>query len=461
MDGRLLNYTAIAGQVYLDDEDGRPTASVFSVSYFKDGDKQHANRAITFLFNGGPGSTAVWLHLGAFGPKRIPMGNKPAAPAGPPYKLVANTETLLWQSDLVFVDPVGTGYSRALGEAKDQDYWGVDEDAASMADFIRAYLTEHKRWNSPEFLVGESYGTIRVSLLLRELQLKRLNNVAFNGAILISPATDVRTFLSGDSANELPYVTNLPTYAATAYYHKALPEKPDSFENFIRGAQEFAATEYLVALFRGDSLPPKRADEIAQRLHHFTGLGVKYLRRSRLRIDSGRFRKELLRKRGKTIAAHDTRFLGTDPDAAGEAVECDPFLPSTSSNFVAVINSYLLEELNVDMPGDYRVFSMEAREAWKRPKDGMGVFSGFLNTTPYLARATRANNGFRIFLASGFHDLTTTFSGARYIVDHSGIDNRQVTIKNYEGGHMMYLHDPSRERLSADIVAFMEATLGS
>ena len=455
LDRRELKYTAVAGEIFLKDDHGKLTASVFSISYFKDADQPN-RRPILFLFNGGPGSTAVWLHVAAFGPKRIALPEKPVVPSGPPFNLEPNLETLLWHCDLVFIDPIGTGYSRALGEARDEDFWGVDEDAESMAQFIRRYLTHHKRWNSPKFLAGESYATIRVSLLIRELHLKLLNNVAFNGVIFISTGTDVRVFLPADSGNELPFITNLPTYAATAYYHDALQDRPDDFKRFIREAESFAATDYLVALFQGHSISPERKREVAKRLSYFTGLSVEYLQRTNLRIDRRRFQKQLLRDRGQTIAAHDTRFIGRDPDSVGEFVEYDPFLPVTGGVLVSAVNAYLTDELQVDMSGPYKVFSVQANKTWKRPKDGAKVFSGFLNTTRYPAQAAANNAHFRIFVASGYHDLTTTFFGAKHIFHQSGINPRQVTLKNYEGGHMMYLHPQSRKQLSSDIAEFLK-----
>ncbi|PWT92805.1 MAG: peptidase S10, partial [Acidobacteria bacterium] len=241
----LLNYTTVAGEIILSDAEGTQQASIFSISYTLDGVTNVADRPLTFVFNGGPGSSAVWLHLGGLGPKRINFPEDPVMAGGPPYQLVDNPNTILRFTDLVFVDPVGTGYSHALGKKKDSDYWGVDEDGDSIAEFIRRYLTKNKRWNSPLFLAGESYGTIRSSVLVGNLQLKLLDSVTLNGVILISSAIDVRTFAEAGSGNELHYVTNLPTYAATAYYHNVLPEKPADFDKFLQDVRTFASTEYL------------------------------------------------------------------------------------------------------------------------------------------------------------------------------------------------------------------------
>ncbi|MEW6363285.1 MAG: peptidase S10 [Acidobacteriota bacterium] len=451
-----MSYTAIAGETILEDREGAQEACIFTISYIKEGVDRPETRPITFLFNGGPGSSAVWLHLGAFGPRRIALAGEPGNPGAPPYQLADNPHSLLRYSDLVFIDPIGTGYSRALGNRKDGDYWGVDEDSAVLARFIKTYLTAKRRWNSPKYLAGESYGTIRASLLIRDLELNLLESVAFNGAILLSLALDVRTFLFGEPGNELPYVIDLPTYAATASYHRALPEQPSDIDAFLHEAQDFASSEYLAALFKGDSLPADQRRAIAEKLHRFTGLSTDYLMRSHLRVDQGRFLKELLRNRGQVLAGHDTRYTGKDPDDVGERVEDDPFLLGIGGPFVAMINNYLATELEVKITEPYKVFSMEAAQGWKRAGDSSHAFAGFLNTTPYLAEAAATNKDFRIFVASGIHDLTTAYYGTQYVLDHSGISKSQVTLKNYFGGHMMYLHLPTLQQMSMDIGAFMK-----
>lgn len=453
--GKSLRYRAVAGETFLKDDQGVPKASVFSISYLLDGVDAPSQRPLTFLFNGGPGSTATWLHLGAFGPNRLDLGPDPLDAGGPPYPLRPNSHSLLDVSDLVFVDPIGTGYSHALGKGKDSDYWGVDEDSASMAEFIRAYLTRQRRWSSPKYLAGESYGTTRASLLVRDLSLDVLDSVALNGVILLSTALDVRIFLSGAPGNDLAYATGLPTYAATAYYHDQLPEKPANLEAFLAEAREFAATEYLTALFRGDALSAADTVAVAAKLHRFTGLSEPYLRRSHLRVPVDHFLKELLRERGEVLAIHDTRFRGKDPDEAGELVSWDPFLFGIAGPFVTAINGYLTDDLKVEMGESYEVFAEGAGGVWKRPANQQRAFSGFLNTTEYLAQAAAANRDFRIFVASGYHDLTTTFYGVEHTFNHSGVPRDRITLKNYFGGHMMYLHEASLAALSADIRAFV------
>jgi carboxypeptidase C (cathepsin A) len=453
--GKALHYRAVAGETLLKDGKGTPKASVFSTSYLLDGVDDPSRRPITFFFNGGPGSSSAWLHLGAFGPVRLDLGPDPLNAGSPPYPLRPNPYSLLDVTDLVFVDPIGTGYSRALGDGKASDYWGVDEDSASMAEFIRSYLTRNRRWSSPKYLAGESYGTTRVSLLVRDLSLDLLDSVQFNGVILLSTALDVRIFLSGAPSNDIAYVTGLPTYAATAYYHNQLPEKPADFEAFLAEARQFAGNEYLTALFRGDSLTEAETASVAAKLHHFTGLSEAYLRRSHLRVPANHFVKELLRDRGEILGEHDTRFRGKDPDEAGERVAWDPFVFGIAGPFVTAINSYLTDDLKVDMGQPYEVFAEQAGALWKRPGDQQGLFSGFLDTTGYLAQAAATNKDFRIFSASGYYDLTTTFYGVEYTFNHSGIPRDRITLKDYPGGHMMYLREESLAALSADIRAFI------
>jgi carboxypeptidase C (cathepsin A) len=450
-----LSYTAIAGETVLLGQDGAPEASFFSIAYVKEGVVSPDARPVTFLFNGGPGSSSAWLHLGAFGPRRLVLSDDPVIPGAPPYLLVDNTDTLLRYTDLVFVDPIGTGYSHALGKAKDKDYWGVDEDSAIIAKFIRAYITANKRWNSPKYLAGESYGTIRACVLVRDLELKLLDSLNLNGVILLSVALDPRTFMPGGPGNELPYVTNLPTYAATAHFHNMLPQPQADLDAFLRRVEDFASSEYLAALFKGDALPADQQEAIAEKLHQFTGLSIDYLKRTHLRIDEVRFRKELLRSRGLVMAIYDTRYTGKDLDEAGEQVQFDPFFLGIAGPFVAAMNNYLTAELNVKIDQPYVVFSEEAAGGWKRARDGNFVFAGFLNMMPYLAQAAATNKDFHVFAASGLYDLTTAYYGTQYIFNQSGINKERLTLKTYAGGHMMYTYLPSLRQLTSDIAAFM------
>ena len=448
--GQTLGYQAVAGETFLRDADGKPEASVFSIAYFLDGnDGKAGQRPITFLFNGGPGSTATWLHLGAFGPERLVLedGRNPGAP---PYTLGPNPYTLLPSTDMVFVDPIGTGYSHALGEHKDSDYWGVDTDASSLARFIRDYLTAHKRWASPKYLAGESYGTTRCAMLVGALQLDPLNSTALNGVILLSSALDVQAFMENPPGNDLIYVALLPTYTAIARYHDKIPADPDGLDALLDSSRTFASGDYLTALFAGDTLSDEQRQQIAAKLHSFTGLSEDYLLRSNLRVPYEHFAKELLRDQGKVLGIHDGRYLGKDPDDAGASVEWDPFVLSIAGPFATVMNDYLTGELGADFGRPYQVFNLGIPATWKRPQ-GERWTDGYLNVVDNLSAAAATNKDFHVFVAAGIHDLVTSFFGAEYTFNHSGIPKDQLTVQDYFGGHMMYLHDDSLEKLSTDI----------
>ncbi|UCH97403.1 MAG: peptidase S10, partial [Candidatus Aminicenantes bacterium] len=336
---KTLDYTTHAGETYIKDKKGNPCAAIFSIAYLKDGVKDPAHRPISFVFNGGPGSSSVWLHMGLLGPMRINVPSDGTDAGAPPYRVEQNPFSLLSDTDLVFIDPVGTGYSRALGKSANKDFWGVDRDASSIAEFIRLFITKFKRWNSPKYIIAESYGSIRAALLVGELQ-RYYTGIALNGVMLISPALDTKTFLF-TAGNELPFVTYLPSYAAAAWYHDKLPRKPDDFKAFLQEVRDFAANEYLVALFQGDSLDEEKKSYIINKLHQYTGLDKIYLGRTNLRIDSSRFLKELLRDRGLVIGRADCRYLGKDPDDAGEFTVIDPETSGVDGAFTASVNDYL------------------------------------------------------------------------------------------------------------------------
>jgi len=449
--GKPLAYQALAAETVLRDDDGKPEASIFSISYFLEGAEDASQRPITFLFNGGPGSSAAWLHLAAFGPLRLKLDDA-TQPGAPPYELAANPSTLLPATDMVFVDPIGTGFSHALGEHEDSEYWSVDGDGSVLARFIRAYLTEHRRWASPKYLLGESYGTVRVASLVEHLQLDVLDSTALNGVILISSSLG-RDIVGRAASTDLTYVATLPTYAAVAHYHHRLPRPPDGpedLETLLSEARAFAAGDYLTALFEGDSLPAARRREIAAKLHHFTGLSEEYLLRSDLRVPSDHFVKELLRNEGIVLGVHDARFEGKDPDAAGAEVEWDPFLLSIAGPFVTAMNTYLEGDLAADFGRPYSLFNLQVAAGWKRPQQARWG-AGPVDYTEALAIAAATNRDFRIFVASGEYDLATTFFGTEYSFDHSGIPKDRITLRNYPSGHMIYLNVPSLTAMSVDI----------
>jgi carboxypeptidase C (cathepsin A) len=449
-----LAYTATAEEIQLKDGDGKPTASYFTISYVKKGVARPEDRPLTFVFNGGPGSASIWLHFGLVGPRLIDIPSDASDPGGPPYRLRDNPWTILRATDLVMVDPVGTGYSKALGEKKNADFWGYTEDADSVAEFIRTFVTLKGRWNSPKYILGESYGGIRSSLLVPRLQQKL--NVGINGIILVSPALNMGTLPFVVAGNDLPYATHLPALAATAYYHEKLPDSWPSLDALLDEVERYASDDYVKALFAGDTLPPAEREKVAAALHRYTGLSKQYILRADLRIYAQRFIKELLRDEGKVVGLLDGRYAQDELDDVGSFPDGDPFSAKTGPIYVSLFQSYLKHDLKVDLTERYIGSSEEANQAWKRPQQGNHAFAGFVDVTSDLAQGTKDNEALRVFSAGGYHDLTTSYFATEYMLRHSGIDPSRVVIENYEGGHMMYLYQPSLEKLSNDIVAFIE-----
>jgi len=452
--GHALAYDAIAETLLLEDEKGEPEAEFFCVSYVASGGADAAERPITFAFNGGPGSSSIWLHMGLVGPKRVEVPSDGEGAGAPPYRLVDNPDTLLAESDLVFVDPIGTGLSRVVAGGKNDDHWGVDEDAASVARFIRRYLSIHERWASPKYILGESYGGIRGPLLVRDLQ-GGFNSVALNGLILISPALNIG--LVDGRENDAAYATVLPTYAATAWYHDALPERPPELEPFLEEVRAWVASEYVPALFAGRDLSAEERASVVEHMHRYTGLSPEYIERANLKVSTDRFRRELLRDRGLVVGRLDTRYTGTEPDDVGEVPSGDPMSAGISGAFVATFQSYLRSELGVSVDREYVVMSEQANGSWNRPEERAPAFEGYVDVTPDLARGMADNPDLRVFLASGLYDIATTFYGAEYNVRRSTMDRSRVVLRHYAAGHMMYVNEPALKEMARDMLRFVAA----
>lgn len=455
LEGRELKYTSIAETIHLHDQAGAPEAEFFSFSYFAQTDVPQAERPVVFAFNGGPGSASVWLHMGVLGPKRVVVPSDAQGAGAPPYPLVENPYTLLAVADLVMIDPIGTGYSRVVKEGDNEDHWGVDEDAKSVARFIRTWLTQHRRWASPKYILGESYGGIRGPLLVRELQ-SGLNAVALNGLILISPALDMEMVDGQD--NDAAYATVIPTFAATAWYHNALAERPAKLEPFLDEVRAFVREEYVPALFAGRELPKSKYDAVVAKLHRYTGLSKDYLRRANLKVSTNRFRRELLRDRGLVVGRLDTRYTGTEADDVGELPSGDPFGSGVGGAYVAGFRHYLQNELGVHDPSrPYQVMSGEAGGEWKRPENLDSAFSGYLDVAPALARGMAQNPDLRLFVGNGYYDIATSFFAAEHNIARSTMPLDRITLRNYPAGHMMYVHEPSFEALAKDLADFIRA----
>ncbi|KKC26281.1 S10 family peptidase [Sphingomonas sp. SRS2] len=451
--GQSIAYTATTGETYLTDKDDKPVAAIFATSYVKDGGDPKT-RPITFLFNGGPGSGSLWLHMGAFGPKRIAIPNA-RDDGAPPYPLVDNPDSLLDVTDIVFIDPVGTGFARALGKKEAKDYWGVSADAKSIAEFIRIWLNRNGRWNSPKYLGGESYGTTRSVAVLKELE-GSYNDVSLNGIILISTILDFGA-PAEIQGNEMPYILNLPSMATTAWYHKKIANPPASAADIAAEARAFAIGPYAAALLKGNQLGGEERASVRATLARLTGLSEAFVDKANLRVLPGRFYKELLRDRGVSIGRLDTRYTGVDYDLAGEEPDNDPSFYAIDGAYSAGVNAYLRNDLKLKMDDrHYVTIGGVSNWDWKladqRGRDG----EVYVNVAPYLGKALRENSGLRVFVGQGWYDFATPFFGAEYSLNRPGFDPARIQFHYYDAGHMMYVRPEDLHKLSADVRAFIQ-----
>ncbi len=459
--GQRLRYRATAADTYLTDANGKARATIFSFAYTVT-DAEPADRPVTFVWNGGPGSASVWLHMGTIGPRRVVVPSDAAHPGPPPYRLADAPETLLDVTDLVFVDPVGTGYSRALGETEPTEFWGLAEDARSMADFIQAWTTANGRWNSPRFLLGESFGSTRAAAVANLLEGDDYT-IALNGLVFVSQALDYTGSSPYVDDNLVAYVTYLPTMAATAWYHGRIEPRPDDLEAFLDDARRFATDELLPALFKGNTLAEAERMRLQARLAYFTGLSEDYIDEADLRINGFRFAKELLRDEGLTVGLLDGRYTRRDGDPLAADVEGDAASDAISAAFKAAFMSYVRDELGVTLERRYLAPADEALAPnwrWRTAPDGEFWEPAYVNTAHDLASALRINPSLRVLVASGYYDLVTPFFDAEYTLTRHGIGADRVDFTYYGGGHMMYVNEPSRTALLADIRAFMQGQLG-
>jgi carboxypeptidase C (cathepsin A) len=453
-----VSYTATAGTLLIRTGDD-PVASVFYVAYTRDGIKDPERRPVTFFYNGGPGSSTMWLHMGSFGPRIVETAN--AQPTGPaPYHLVNNANSLLDRSDLVFIDAVGTGFSRLAGKGKSTDFWSVDGDVEAFGKFITRYVTLNHRWNSPKFLFGESYGTTRSAALVHHLQGQGMN---FNGVVLLSSALDLGELFSPIADEPLENV--LPTYAAIAWFHDKIPNKPADLGAFLQQVRDFSVGEYAQALAKGQSLPVAQLDAVAEKLHEFTGLSLRYLKEANIRVEPGRFRKELLRDERRSVGRYDGRFEGIDVDAAGEAPDSDPSQSAIEGAFVASFNSYVGDELNYSQDAPFQPLSDEVFEKW----DFKHKLPGFVNfPIPYpmayviddLGQAMRENPRLKVLSANGYFDLATPFFGTERDLNHMGLDpslRSNLLVRYYPSGHMVYLNPDALKAFRADLATFYDS----
>jgi carboxypeptidase C (cathepsin A) len=454
IDGHKMDYDAVAGTMVLTDDAGKPQASIFYTAYTKVGDDAaKANRPITFCFNGGPGSSSVWLHMGALGPRRVALSDDGHA-LPPPAKLVENEWSILDLTDMVFIDPVSTGYSRAADEKNAKQFHGVQEDLTSVGEFIRLYTTRNGRWKSPKYLAGESYGTTRASALANHLQSSL--GMRPNGILLISAVLNFET-IRFDDGNDLPYTLFLPSYTSTAWFHKKLePDLQKDLKATLAEAEAFAGGEYAQALRKGLQLSDSERKAMAAKVARFTGLSPEFVLRCDLRVEGQRFMRELLRDRGQTVGRYDSRYLGKDATDAGERPEYDPSYAAVQGTFTEGFNAYVRGDLKFESDLPYEILTGKV-QPWN-----YGTASNrYLNVAPALRSAMATNPSLRVFVANGYYDLATPYTATRYTFDHLGSDRKlldRVTMTYYDAGHMMYVNKPSLVKLKKDIASFMTPT---
>ncbi len=458
IDGKEIKYTVITGTMVLKEETAdrekeaegeKPKAAVFFTAYTKDGVSDKSKRPLTFSFNGGPGSASVWMHLGMLGPRRVALEFDGELPQ-PPFQLTDNEYSLLDQTDLVFIDPVSTGYSRPVEGEKPKVWHAFKKDIESVGDFIRLYTTRYGRWLSPKFLIGESYGTTRAAGLSGYLQER--HGLYLNGIMLISAVLDFTT-LDFHENNDLPYILYLPAYAAAAWYHRKLrTRKP--LQTLLKEVEKFALGEYAAGLLKGDQLTRRERTALVEKLAHYTGLSPAFIERSNLRINDQHFFKELLRDRGRTIGRLDSRFLGIDRLGVTEHHEYDPLLTNVLGPYAAAFYDYVRSELKFESDLPYEILN---DKVW--PWSYAEFENRYVDVGETLRQAMTYNPHLKVFVANGYFDLGTPYFATEYTFNHLGLDpslRDHVSMGYYEAGHMMYIHLPSLEAIKRDLAEFIQ-----
>jgi carboxypeptidase C (cathepsin A) len=452
LDGKEIKYTATTGTLPIRMDDGKIAARLFFVAYSKDGE-DIARRPISFLYNGGPGAATVWLHMGSFAPRHVQMADEGFQPA-PPYKLVNNPNTLLDATDMVFVDAVDTGYSRGVAGANTAQFHGQSGDLRAFGEFINEYLTAYSRWPSPKFLIGESYGTIRSAGLANELQSR--HGIELNGIVLVSALLTYQT-LSPAPNNDVAYSALIPTYTATAWYHKKLPQDLQRLElkKVVDDARVFAFGEYTQALTRGNTLTEPERKALAQKLARFTGLSAQFIEASNLRVNAGRFRKELLRDQRLMVGRLDSRFTGIDADAAGEQQEYDPSNTALQGAYTALFQEYVRKDLKWESDLHYPTSGNVRPWIYDQNR--------YMDMTEPLRTAMTKNQYLKVLVACGYYDMATPLGGIEFNVSHLAYDaavTSRVSFGYYEAGHMIYIRPSAHKALKQDIVKFIHGNSG-
>jgi carboxypeptidase C (cathepsin A) len=449
--GQRIAYRATIADTILASDEGKPEAVIVTTSYVKT--PADPSRPVFFIYNGGPGSGSVWLQIGAFGPKRVAIPSDAKDDGAPPYPLLDNPDSLLDVADLVFIDPPGTGFSHLTPGTDPKKYYGLRQDGRAVAQVIRRWINDNGRWNSPKYLGGESYGTSRTAMVVDELEGSTYNDVGLNGLILISTILDFAG-REPTPGNELAYIVTLPNMAAAAWYHGKV--QAPSVEAIVAEARKFAIGPFASALLKGEELPADERAAVRKELARLTGLSETYLEQADLRVTDQRFYKELLRDRGQTIGRLDARYTGTDYDNAGETPDDDPSFYGIDAGYTAAINAWARETLGYTTDREYQSIGREPGRYWDWSLGGGGR-GAYLNIAPLIGQAMRQNRQLRLFNAQGYYDFATPFFGAEYSLKRSGIPQDRITFKYYDAGHMMYVRDEDRAKLSADIRAFIKA----
>lgn len=446
--GRSLSYVATPGTLTIRNDDGEAVGSMFYTAYTvpsRDG----RPRPVTFLFNGGPGSSTMWLHMGSFGPMKVDA-SIPETIAGPPFRVAANPDTLLDKSDLVFLDAMTTGLSRPVGKGKPEDFFGVDKDIDAFSRAIQRYLTKYGRWNSPKFLIGESYGTLRAGGLSTALS---NSGVQLNGIVLVSIVLNFADF-----AGDQQYINFLPTYAADAWYHNKVPHSGD-LDSFAQQARDFASGPYAAALQKGRFISEEEKQSVAQQMAALTGLSADYILRTNLRVDPERFRREVLRDRRQIIGRIDSRYLGTEGEQVGSDPTYDPQASAITGGFTGAINDYLFRDLGFKTPLTYRINNYAGiGDKWVFSHGNQPI----ADTSVDLATAMRENPRLKVFSVNGYYDLATPFFGADYELGHIAVEPQiaaNIRYAYYPAGHMMYLDPASARQLTRDLDAFYDSAM--
>ncbi len=456
IEGKAINYQATAGWL-IQTKDDKPIARFGYTAYTREGVDEPAERPIMFAFNGGPGSSSIWLHMGILGPQRVAITDEGFTP--PPGRHIDNAFSIIDVADLVMVDPVGTGFSKPLGKTKGKEFWGVDQDIRSVAAFIKQYITKNHRWASPKFILGESYGGIRGAGLAQHLQ--SVHGMNLNGLILVSPFFSMISGADGADI-DLPHALYLPTFAATAWYHDKLADKPGDLQAFLREVEQFARDDYAAALMQGYSIPAERKQAIAARLAGYTGTSADYWDKADLRVGHQQYLQELLRDERQIAGRIDSRFIGPSVNPLGESMDYDPFFPAVGPAFTAAFMDYLHTDLEFQPEADYQVSAFDIDWDWEHTPPGSSWALPFPNLLPDLSMAITMNPNLQVLVQHGYYDLATPFGAMHYDIDHLDISpqaRERIQVAYYEAGHMMYLHPPSMRKYREDLAAFINQSV--